>query len=493
MTKKKESQQTQDMGTGSVKKLMVRMAVPALVGQVASPLRLQQEGVIVMTKKKESQQTQDMGTGSVKKLMVRMAVPALVGQVINLLYNIVDRIYIGHIPDIGGTALTGVGLFTPILMLVTAFAMLAGAGGAPRAAIAMGRGQKDEAEQIVGNCFTVLMILAVVLTAVFYVTLSPLIRLFGGSDSTLPYALEYGRIYILGSVFVLIVMGMNTFITTQGFAKTSMLTTVIGAVINIVLDPIFIFVLDMGVTGAALATVLSQAVSAIWILKFLMGKKTILRLKAKNLRLVPKIITPCLSLGVSSFIMISTESILSISFTSSLARFGGDVAVGAMTVLTSINQLVTMPLTGICQGGQPLISFNYGARKLDRVKEAFFCQFFVCIAYTTGFWLLLMFFPSFFAGIFTLRCQKAGPGEGSLLLPVFCVHRLHHRLLAAADVLPQLLRRYFHQRYGPGGLHRLGTADFPGRRFLHRLPNQLPAGFHGPGPGENQPVYGLPA
>lgn len=354
-----------------------------------------------MTKKKESQQTQDMGTGSVKKLMVRMAVPALVGQVINLLYNIVDRIYIGHIPDIGGTALTGVGLFTPILMLVTAFAMLAGAGGAPRAAIAMGRGQKDEAEQIVGNCFTVLMILAVVLTAVFYVTLSPLIRLFGGSDSTLPYALEYGRIYILGSVFVLIVMGMNTFITTQGFAKTSMLTTVIGAVINIVLDPIFIFVLDMGVTGAALATVLSQAVSAIWILKFLMGKKTILRLKAKNLRLVPKIITPCLSLGVSSFIMISTESILSISFTSSLARFGGDVAVGAMTVLTSINQLVTMPLTGICQGGQPLISFNYGAKKLDRVKEAFFCQFFVCIAYTTGFWLLLMFFPSFFAGIFT--------------------------------------------------------------------------------------------
>lgn len=354
-----------------------------------------------MAKKKESQQTQDMGTGSVKKLMVRMAVPALVGQVINLLYNIVDRIYIGHIPDIGGTALTGVGLFTPILMLVTAFAMLAGAGGAPRAAIAMGRGQKDEAEQIVGNCFTVLMILAVVLTAVFYVTLSPLIRLFGGSDSTLPYALEYGRIYILGSVFVLIVMGMNTFITTQGFAKTSMLTTVIGAVINIVLDPIFIFVLDMGVTGAALATVLSQAVSAIWILKFLMGKKTILRLKAKNLRLVPKVITPCLSLGVSSFIMISTESILSISFTSSLARFGGDVAVGAMTVLTSINQLVTMPLTGICQGGQPLISFNYGARKLDRVKEAFFCQFFVCIAYTTGFWLLLMFFPSFFAGIFT--------------------------------------------------------------------------------------------
>ena len=344
---------------------------------------------------------QDMGTGSIKKLMVQMAVPALVGQVINLLYNIVDRIYIGHIPQIGGMALTGVGLFTPILMLITAFALLAGAGGAPRAAIAMGRGDRDGAEKIMGNCFAVLMILAVVLTAVFYVTAPALLRLFGASDATLPYAVEYGRIYILGSVFVLTVMGMNTFITTQGFAKISMLTTVIGAVINIVLDPIFIFLLDMGVAGAALATVLSQAVSALWILKFLMGSGTILKLRKENLRLEPAVIGPCLGLGVSSFVMISTESILSVSFTSSLARFGGDVAVGAMTVLTSINQLITMPLSGICQGGQPLISFNYGARKYDRVKEAFFCQFGVCVAYTTVFWLLLMAFPGVFAGIFT--------------------------------------------------------------------------------------------
>lgn len=350
---------------------------------------------------KEAKPKQDMGTGSVKKLMVQMAVPALVGQVINLLYNIVDRIYIGHIPGIGGLALTGVGLFTPILMLLTAFAMLAGAGGAPRAAIAMGQGDKEKAEKIVGNCFTVLLILAVILTAVFYVTMPTLIRWFGGSDSTLPYAVEYGRIYILGSVFVLVVMGMNTFITTQGFAKISMLTTVIGAAINIVLDPIFIFVFNMGVSGAAIATVLSQAVSAVWILKFLTGKKTILRLKLGNMKLQPKIILPCLGLGVSSFIMVSTESILSISFTSSLSRYGGDVAVGAMTVLTSINQLITMPLSGICQGGQPLISFNYGAKKLDRVKEAFFCQFGVCVAYTTVFWLLLMLFPNVFAGIFT--------------------------------------------------------------------------------------------
>ena len=344
---------------------------------------------------------QDMGTGSVKKLMVQMAVPALVGQVVNLLYNIVDRIYIGHIPEVGGIALTGVGLFTPILMLITAFAMLAGAGGAPRAAIAMGQGDKDKAEKILGNCFAVLILLAVILTAVFYFTCPTLLRWFGASDATLPYAVEYARIYVLGSVFVLTVMGMNTFITTQGFAKISMLTTVIGAVINIVLDPIFIFVLDMGVSGAALATVLSQAVGAIWILKFLTGKQTILRLQPKNMKLIPSIILPCLGLGISSFIMVSTESILSISFTTSLARYGGDVAVGAMTVLTSINQLITMPLSGICQGGQPLISYNYGAKKYDRVKEAFFCQFFVCVGYTTLFWLMLMVFPNVFAGIFT--------------------------------------------------------------------------------------------
>ena len=343
----------------------------------------------------------DMGTGSVKRHMVSLAVPALVGQVINLLYNIVDRIYIGHIPEVGGTALTGVGLFTPILMLITAFAMLAGAGGAPRAAIAMGKGDKETAEKIVGNCFTVLMILAVILTAGFWFAAPTLLRFFGGSDATLPYALTYSRIYILGTVFVLIVMGMNVFITTQGFAKFSMLTTVIGAVINIVLDPIFIFVLDMGVAGAALATVISQAVSALWILRFLTGKRTILKLKKENLPLRRPVILPCLGLGISSFVMLSTESVLSISFTSSLQRFGGDLAVGAMTVLTSINQLVTMPLMGICQGGQPLISYNYGAKKPERVREAFYCQFGVCVGYTVVFWLALMVFPNVFAGIFT--------------------------------------------------------------------------------------------
>lgn len=344
---------------------------------------------------------QDMGSGSVKRLLLKLAIPAVLGQVVNLLYNVVDRIYIGHIPEIGGTALTGVGLFTPILMLLTAFAMLAGSGGAPRAAIALGKGDKEDAEKIMGNCFSVLLILAIVLTIVFYFSVPTLLRLFGASDETLPYAVDYGRIYILGSIFVLTVMGMNPFVTTQGFAKISMLTTVIGAVINIVLDPILIFAFGLGVKGAAIATVLSQAISAVWVIYFLSSKKTILRLHIDNMRLEAKVILPCLGLGVSSFVMVSTESVLSISFTSSLSRFGGDLAVGAMTVLTSINQLITMPLQGICQGGQPIISYNFGANKGERVKEAFRSVFTLCVGYTVVFWIALMLLPDVFAGIFT--------------------------------------------------------------------------------------------
>ncbi|MBR6786383.1 MAG: MATE family efflux transporter [Clostridia bacterium] len=367
-----------------------------------------------------SQVKRDMGSGSIKKLMLQLALPALVGQVVNLLYNIVDRIYIGHIPEIGGTALTGVGLFTPLLMLITAFAMLAGAGGAPRAAIAMGQKDRDRAEKIVGNCFTMLLIFALLLTVVLFTAAPALLRVFGASDATLPYALTYGRIYIAGSAFVLVVMGMNPFITTQGFAKISMLTTLIGAGINIVLDPIFIFLFDMGVAGAALATVISQAVSAMWIMRFLTGNKTVLKLKRSNMKLQKQIILPCLALGISSFVMVSTESLLSVSFTSSLARFGGDVAVGAMTVMTSLNQLITMPLQGICQGGQPLISYNYGAGKLQRVKEAFFCQFIVCVAYTTVFWLLIQFFPGFFAGIFTSDQQLVSYTAWALRIFLAC-------------------------------------------------------------------------
>lgn len=345
--------------------------------------------------------TNPMETGSIPKLLAQLAIPAVVAQVINLLYNIVDRIYIGHIPGIGAAALTGVGLFAPILMLLNAFAMLVGSGGAPRAAIAMGKKDHDTAEKIVGNCFTLLTGLAVILTILFYISALTLLKLFGASSATMSYATAYARIYILGSFFVLIVLGMNPFITTQGFAKISMMTTVIGAVINIILDPVFIFVLGMGVRGAALATVLSQAVGAIWILRFLTGKKTILRLTKENMRLEVRVFGPCLALGISTFVMLSTESLLSISFTNSLSRYGGDVAVGAMTIITSINQLVAMPVQGICQGGQPIISYNYGANKPERVKKAFFTQFCACVAYTFTFWAVIMLFPQVFASIFT--------------------------------------------------------------------------------------------
>ena len=343
---------------------------------------------------------QDMGSGSIPKLLAQLAIPAVVAQVINLLYNIVDRIYIGHMPDVGKDALTGVGLFMPILMLINAFAMLAGSGGAPRAAIAMGRKDNDTAEKIIGNCFSLLLCFAVVLTGVFYFAAPALLKLFGASEVTLPYALSYARIYILGSICVLVVMGMNPFITTQGFAKISMMTTVIGAVINIVLDPIFIFLLGMGVKGAALATVLSQAVGAIWILRFLTGKQSTLRLKKENLKLQWRIIGPCLGLGVSTFVMLSTESLLSMSFTSSLARYGGDLAVGAMTIITSTSQLVTMPLQGICQGGQPIISYNFGAGNHDRVRKAFGLEFGICVGYTALFWGMLMAIPQVFVSIF---------------------------------------------------------------------------------------------
>ncbi len=340
---------------------------------------------------------QDMGSGSIPKLMLNLAIPAVVAQLINMLYNIVDRIYIGHIPDAGASALTGVGLFLPILMMINAFAMLAGSGGAPRAAIAMGKKDLESARKILGNCFSLLMIFSVMLTVLFYLFAPQLLRLFGASDVTLPYA----RIYILGIVFVMIVMGLNPFITTQGFAKFSMLTTVVGAVCNIILDPILIFGLGMGVRGAAIATVISQAVSAVWVLCFLRGSRTILKLSLRDMKLEAPVILPCLALGISTFVMLSTESILNISFNSSLSRFGGDVAVGAMTIISSCSQLITLPLQGICQGGQPIMSYNFGAGKKERVKQAFRCQFTACTAYASLMWLLMLLFPQMFAGIFS--------------------------------------------------------------------------------------------
>ena len=343
----------------------------------------------------------DLGSGNVRSLLLKLAIPAVVAQVINLLYNIVDRIYIGHIPESGTNALTGVGLCLPILMLVNAFATLAGGGGAPRAAIAMGQGKKEDAENILGNCFSTLIIIAIILTVTLSLSAEPLLWLFGASENTIPYAMDYMRIYLLGSIFVLIVMGMNPFLTTQGFAKFAMITTVIGAVINIVLDPIFIFGLNMGVSGAALATIISQCVSAIWVLRFLTGKQTILKLQLKNLKLKASVILPCLALGISGFIMLSTESLLSISFNSSLSKFGGDLAVGSMTIISSVSQLITLPLSGICQGAQPIVSYNFGAGNKERVLSVFKYTLLICASYTTLGWILTMTVPQVFAGIFS--------------------------------------------------------------------------------------------
>lgn len=342
-----------------------------------------------------------LGTAPIGKLLFSLAVPAITAQVVNMLYNIVDRIYIGHIPEIGTAALTGVGITFPIITLISAFSSLIAMGGAPRASISMGEGNKDRAERILGNCFTTLLVLSVVLTAIFLIFQEPILWAFGASENTIGYATDYMRIYVCGTVFVQIALGMNMFITSQGFAKTSMLTVIIGAALNIALDPLFIFVFNMGVQGAAIATVLSQAVSAIWVLLFLLGKRTVLKIKLSCMAVQRKIILPVLALGVSPFIMQSTESLLSVVLNTSLLRYGGDTAVGAYTVIASIMQVINLPLQGLTQGAQPITSFNYGARNMERVRKSIRLLLTCTLTYSTLFWLCIMLIPQVFVGIFT--------------------------------------------------------------------------------------------
>ena len=341
-----------------------------------------------------------LGTAPISKLILKMAPPTIVAQLVNLLYNIVDRIYIGHIEGIGKTALTGVGLCTPILMIVTAFAMLSSAGGASRSAIAMGQGNKEEADHILGNCLTLLLIFAVCLTVVLATFAEPLLLMFGASEYTLPYSLEYMRIYCCGSVFVLITLGLNPFLNAQGFSGFSMLTTIIGAVTNIILDPILMFGFRMGVAGAAYATVISQTVSATFVLWFLTKGKSILKLRLKAMKLKGSVVGPVLALGISAFVMVATESVLSISFNSSLSKFGGDLSVGAMTIITSCSQLISMPTQGLVQGCLPIISYNFGARNTDRVKQCFKIILTFAAGYTALFWVASMLIPQVFVQIF---------------------------------------------------------------------------------------------
>lgn len=346
-----------------------------------------------------------LGKEPIGKLLFRLAVPTVAAQLINMLYNIVDRIYIGHIPEIGAAALTGVGVCMPLIMIVSAFAALVGYGGSPRASIFMGKQDKESAEKTLGNCFVVQIIISVILTAALLIWNRDFLMAFGASSNTIDYAVDYMNIYALGTIFVEITLGMNAFITAQGFAKTGMLSVLIGAVANIILDPIFIFGFNMDVRGAALATIISQALSCIWVVWFLCGKKTFLKIRKKNFILTPKIILPCLALGTSTFIMQASESVISICFNSSLQKYGGDIAVGAMTILTSVMQFAMLPLQGLGQGAQPIISYNYGAGNSGRVKAAFKLLLKTSLCYSVILWLFVMVFPGGFAAMFTTDAE----------------------------------------------------------------------------------------
>ena len=345
---------------------------------------------------KEFLRTEPLG-----KLLFRLALPTVVAQLINMLYNIVDRIYIGHIPDIGAAALTGVGVCMPLIMIVSAFAALVGYGGAPRASIFMGKRDKESAEKTLGNCFMLQILISVVLTIVLLIWNRELLMAFGASSNTIEYGVHYMNIYALGTIFVEITLGMNAFITAQGFAKTGMLSVLIGAVSNIILDPVFIFGFHMDVRGAALATIISQALSCIWVVHFLCGKRTYLKIKKANLKLTSAIILPCLALGVATFIIQASESVISVCFNSSLQKYGGDIAVGAMTILTSVMQFAMLPLQGLGQGAQPIISYCYGAKDTERVRGAFKLLLKVSLAYSILLWIFVMLFPGGFAALFT--------------------------------------------------------------------------------------------
>ena len=348
----------------------------------------------------QAKDTEQLGTMSIGKLLVRLSVPSITAQLINMLYNMVDRMYIGHMEGTGQMALTGMGVCMPLIMAISAFAALVSMGSASRASIFLGKGDKESAERTLGNSVTLLTGIAIVLTVLILIFAEPLLMMFGASENTIGYALDYMRIYALGTLFVQFTLGLNAFITAQGFSRESMLTVTIGAVINIVLDPILIFTFGMGVRGAALATIISQCVSMIWILRFLTGKRTTLRIRREYLRLDMKIALPGVALGLAPFIMQSTESLISICFNSSLLKYGSDLAVAAMTILTSVMQLAMLPLTGLTQGAQPVVSYNYGARKPERVRKAFRLLLISCVTYSTALWAAVQLAPQVFVYIF---------------------------------------------------------------------------------------------
>lgn len=346
-----------------------------------------------------------LGTEPVGKLLWKLSIPAIAAQLINLLYNMVDRIYIGHIPGDGALALTGVGVCMPVILIVSAFAALVSNGSAPRASMSMGKGDYDTAELILGNSFSLQVLISAALTVLLLLFDRPLLLTFGASENTIGYATAYMNVYALGTIFVQLTLGMNAFITAQGFARTGMLSVLIGAVCNIILDPIFIYGFHMGVRGAALATILSQAVSTVWVLRFLTGEKTVIKIKKKYLSLQREIVLPGLALGLAPFIMQASESVIMVCFNASLLKYGGDVAVGAMTILTSAMQFSMLPMQGLGQGAQPITSYNYGARNRERVKKTFRLLLLSSLIYSVAVWALLMLFPEKFAMIFSADAE----------------------------------------------------------------------------------------
>ena len=352
----------------------------------------------------------DFSRGSVVKSIMSLAVPMTLAQLINVLYNIVDRIYIGRIPENATLSLTGIGLSLPIITMVIAFANLFGMGGAPLCSIERGRGNLDSAEKIMGNSFTMMVISGIALTILCLVFRRPMLYLFGASDQTYPYADAYITVYLLGSLFVMVGLGMNSFINSQGFGRIGMMTVLLGAVANIILDPIFIFVFDMGIRGAAFATILSQLLSAVWILRFLTGKQTILRLKLSCMRLEARRVKAIIGLGLSGFTMAITNCTVQIMCNAMLQVWGGDLYVGVMTIINSVREIASLPVNGLTQSAQPVLGFNFGAREYGRVKKAIVFTAVVAILYTTGIWMFIHGFPAFFIRIFNHDSEiiKAG-------------------------------------------------------------------------------------
>ena len=403
-----------------------------------------------------------LGQAPIGGLILKLSLPAGAAQLINVLYNVVDRMYIGNIPGIGATALTGVGVTFPVLMIVSAFAAFAGMGGAPRAGIRLGAGDKEGAELVLGNCLTLLLVLSVALTAVFQIFRTPILIAFGATGNLLPYAQDYISIYLWGTVSVQLALGLNTFISAQGRSGVAMFSVAIGAALNIVLDPIFIFVFDMGVKGAAIATVLSQTVSAVWVLAFLLSGRSALRIRKKNLRFSGPVLASVAALGVSPFIMQSTESLVTITLNRGMSSYGGELYMGTITILQSVMQLIVLPLQGVTQGTQPIISYNYGAKNLDRVRATFRRVFLISMAYTVSafllVWLLAWPFtsdaalleltvkamPVFFGGIWAfgaqMSCQAAFMGLGQAKVSLFlALLRKVILLIPLAILLPMLL------------------------------------------------------